>query len=209
MEFLYIAFGWLLGLLGGYATEVVRRRRRSALFRETVLFELFDLQIRLVLVYYNFGLKRGKLSLRDFDWINKTLLDYEGPLLDEALKKLVAKAPKISDEELSAVLKSVARPEQVRSAVKKYSLPCLQSVSDTLHYMKPSVVRELHEILNQINIYNELVDEHRAFFSKTFESGLSKQNYKILEANLSTTEQQLTHAAKTLAERIEKVRCAI
>jgi hypothetical protein len=205
LEIGLIAFGWLLGLLGSVITDSVRDWRRGCRLKKLVNYELCDLKIRLVMIYYLLGTKRGRISSEGFEWYNTRLLSYKGTVIDTELREMSAKVVGLRGEALTKALEALVQPEKTRTSVKKYAIPALRAQLNALVYLKPEIARELAEIVNQLDEYDQLVDQHRMFFEKTFDPGIRLENAEICSKNLNETESMLISFAKDLAERIERV----
>lgn len=205
MELLYIAFGSLLGIAVTSITDFIRDKRKARKFQKVVFLELRDLQIRLSFNHYLIGTKRGKYSLKDIRWVYGIVSEYDGPILDSSFKEQLSILQETEEKTFNKECKKLIRPEEIRSEFKKLYLPTLSSGLNDLAYIKPETARSLVDVLNQLNQLNETIIRHNTYFDKTFESGLTTENYDILSDNLTKAENSLFNSFKFIVEKIDKI----
>lgn len=209
MELLYIFFGWLLGIVGSFLIDYYRTNKIAKRSLDVIGGEIYDLQVRLALVYYLNGSKRSLVDIPGYRWVNNILSDYDGPLLERELSELLKTISAHDDNEIAVALKSQVAPESKRTGLHKYDVPILRSRLSDLIHLNTDTARRLIEIVVELELYNQQVDLYRYWFDKTFDSTISKENYKIVNDNLNTAETTIVWAAMKFAKKIEKLRSSL
>ncbi len=131
MWILYLVLGWLIGIISpGIAEQIRRDHRRRGLVR-SILSELNDLQYMMANVAY---VMRGKLATvtdEFLDWYAPIVAHYDGPDKPKGQEEALAKSRKISEQQRREIDLHI-HGEGRGLALKQYSLPFLQSVSNEL-----------------------------------------------------------------------------
>jgi len=203
-DVLLIVTGWLLGFAGTFLMDRIRDAWQARAFKKTLSLELKDIGVRFALTFANITMRRGTLDREGLNWVNSKLLGYDGLILEGDLKELLIKMSGWSDSDLARGLGHLRKPEEIRSAARKYAIVSLQAGVDKLLFLAPVLARKTLDIVRQINDYNALVDDWQTFLNRTFDP-ISSENYQIASDNLSKAEVMLASSAKRIADRIEAV----
>lgn len=129
----------------------------------------------------------------------------EGPIIDSTFKENLSNLQKSEEKAFNEVYKEQIISEEVRTDFKKLYLPTLESGLSNLTDIEAETARNLVDVLNLLNQLNETIIRHNTFFDKTFEPGLSTENYNLISDNLTRAEESLFYSFKFIVDKIGKI----
>ena len=97
-------------------------------------------------------------------------------------------------------------------AVKKYFLPYIDSIIDKLSIFSGNYQAAILDIVFKLGnylklkTYNEEIDRARFYFDKTYEAGISPENYDRASTESKMCYNHLAKSAKNIAVRIEDLK---
>lgn len=204
LSLLFLFLGWLLGLFGPIIVDEIRRRRKATQIKSSIIIELTELRFKLAFTVYKMAFSFGTWDRPLLEWIKTIVHGYKGTHTDERIEESIDKLLSRSDEDL-AVGDMYGKAISLGAvALKKYNIPLLDANIGALVVLPSDFQNLLIEIKTQIGILNEQVDEAKFFYKKTFDSGISKENYKILQHNIRNTYLQVCQRAKDVADLVTK-----
>ncbi len=193
-----VALGWSLGWLTTPIVNWYERRRTALALAGPLEAELRDLQVRSAMAAHYI---KGKHSLcrDDVQWELDVLVDADDDRARttvHAMREIL----RLSDAQLAVALKDPARVGTATS-LKRLDLPFLNAHVHQIDVFKPRVQSHLLALATEIRIYNEIVDEARAYLSLTFTPGISQANYDKVDGNYKSAEQKCAERLRRIADR--------
>jgi uncharacterized membrane-anchored protein YhcB (DUF1043 family) len=200
-ELLYIALGWLLGLLSHTIVMHIGRKYKKNDLKTAILSDLKNLAVRLAAVYgkidTHFG-TRNKASLEYLKTIYEKYRDKCPQDIIDGLNKLIK-----SDKKNIAAVNAYSKAEEnISLSFRKYSLYFIEAVSGEFSLLPIEFQREILEIRTQLNIYNELVDSTTFFYHSSFNAECMKNNSNIIKSNLENTYKEIQNRCKIITDKI-------
>ena len=202
MSILYLVLGWLIGIISPGIVERIRRERRRRDLVRSILSELTSLQYMMAIVAYRLRCKLATVTDEFLDWFAPIVAHYDGPEKPKGQEERLAKSRKISEQqrrEVDLYIESEGRG----LALKQYSLPFLQSVSNELPICSLDFQRRVLHVKGRLDVFNQHVSFLQTLFMKTFEVPDSK--YEKVTTNLSEGYSQLAEFAEDIANAIGEI----
>ena len=202
MNILYVALGWVLGIMSTVVVDLIRREHRRRDLMRSIVSELVDLQYMMAVVAYLMRRKDATIDDKFLDWLNPILARYDGPWKLEKLKEALAKSRELPEEQRRQIhLHMIA--EERGSALKQYSLPFLESVSNELPLCSLDFQRRVLHVKGSLDLFNQHVSFLQAQFMKTF--AVADKNHEAVRTNLSDGYSQLAGTAVGIADAISEI----
>ncbi len=202
MSILYLVLGWLIGIISPGLVEQIRRAHRRRDLVRSILSELTSLQYMMAMVAYVMRGKDATLTDEFLDWLAPIVARYDGPDKFKGLEEALAKSRKISEEQRREFY-LLKHGEGRGSALKQYSLPFLQSVSNELPICSLDFQRRVLHVIGRLDLFNQHVSFLQAQYMKTFE--VTDSNYEAVTTNLREGYSKLAQAAEDIANAIAEI----
>lgn len=203
-KLLLIVFGWLLGLLAPIISFLILDKRKSKRINASIRIELIELKHRLAMSAYTLKMGYGNFDHEFLRWLKKHISSYQGINKRENLGNFVDTCLNMTAENLEQFILSQRDPTKGKS-VKYARIPFLEANLSELKSFTGEEQSLLLEILQHINIHNDLVDEARDYFYKTFEESIKDVNRQIVQSSLNEKYGQLGDRCHTIVDLIEKL----
>jgi hypothetical protein len=149
---------------------------------------------------------RGKLATvtdEFLDWIAPIVARYDGPEKPKGLEKRLAESRKISEQQRGVMDLYIGSSKGLGVALKQYSLPFLQSVSNELPICSLDFQRRVLHVKGRLDVFNQHTSFLQAQFNKTFE--VTDGDYESVTTNLSEGYSQLAAIAEGIANAIAEI----
>jgi len=204
-KFAFIAFGWLLGLLGPIILDANRRKRENALGRVAILSELTELAGVLSTAAYGAHMRLGTVDRAFLEWLKSTLELYATtPRLQEFIPRIRTQLS-WTDEEISSVAQYMSRDDGKGTMLQHYPVPLLDARVSALWSFETSFQRQLLDIRRNMTILDDVVDRSRKYFDMTF-TQLEGNNYQLVAGNLTQTYELYVERAIIIVEQIKVIK---
>jgi len=184
-----VLLGWLLGILGQRPIIYIQQSFKKPAVKKGIIAELQDLRYRLAYTSYVLLDRTGYIDKKYLQWIYPIIQSYKGYYTYLGLADTVAKILEIKDDELEAAMKTMKSSADLKQGltVRKFSYPFIDANYGDLHMFDIGFQKNILEIREQIKNINDEIDNARFYFTKTFDSGLSKGNAIIVKKNLESS----------------------
>mgnify|MGYP000049544883 CR=1 FL=1 len=202
MSILYLVLGWLIGIISPGIVERIRRAHRRRDLVRSILSELTSLQYMMAFVAYVMRGKLARVTDEFLDWFAPIAAGYDGPEKPEGQEEKVAKIRKISQQQRREVDLQFER-EGRGLALKQYSPPFLQSVSNELPICSLDFQRRVLHVIGRLDLFNQHVSFLQAQEMKTHE--VADRHYEAITTNLSEGYSHLAKFAEGIANAIAEI----
>jgi hypothetical protein len=204
-QFVYIAFGWLLGLVSPVIVESIKSKFRSREVIKAIRVELEDVQFRLAVTSFLLIQNYGNLNREFLLWIQRIVDKYRGNEPSDNLKNLIARFVATDDSLLSHLAAQFKAKEGVGSNLKTYRVSFLEMhLADVANLSVPAQ-RRIHEFRNQLDILNQEIQRAIEYMRMTFNSSLSEENHQIVKVDLEKGYLNIQSRCKAICDRIDAV----
>lgn len=203
MSIIYLILGWLSGII---SPEIVVRFRRAQRRRDlvrSILSELTSLQFLMAIVAYVMRGKDATLTDEFLDWLTPIVARYDGPEKPKGLEERLAESRKISEQQRRVMDLYIDSSKGGGVALKQYSLPFLQSVSNELPIFSLDFQRRVLHVKARLDLFNQHTSFVQAQFNKTFE--VTGSNHEAVTTNLREGYSQLGAFAEDIANAIAEI----
>lgn len=205
-EFLYILFGWTLGLLGPIITEKIKHKLAEKKIKKAIRSELCDFQYKMASVVFLLNQRYGKLSKDLLKWLLPIYKNYKGLYPVSPTISVIEKSISIDEEQLRLINEEGKKESEMGLLVKIYYLSYTESKIAELSIFSEKYQAAILDIVNNLKIFNADVEYARFFFNKTYETGISPANYARANEAVHNCYHHLGDEAKIIAERIESLK---
>ena len=197
-QFIYIIFGWLLGLLAPSIVERIRRLYRTNDLIDAINAELHEHTYLMAIVAYQLNKYSGKLTDEFLDWFESIVTNYKG------------EEPSKSIEEIIPLLREIPQAKRYDEfhpngddgkgvGLMEYNLPLLNIHLNEIALLPIKSQTSLLRILKKQGLYNQRVVFLKQQLEKTF-SPLSDTNHEIVLKTLKAGYLDLAKDSKKIAE---------
>ena len=133
-------------------------------------------------------------------------LNYDRVHASDTPLKAVDGMLSLSDEEFAAtVQENKARRLGLGLSLKKYSAPFLDSKLGQLSLLNVDLQARLLEVRAQLSMFNEEVEQARAYFKMTFDKSADEINHEVAIKNLNGCYLIAAKTAQRIAKHIGKI----
>lgn len=197
---LFVALGWLAGILSSLVLEWNRERRIAKSLRTALLFELAEFRFRMAGVAFMLGARSGTFTPDRISWLIGEFESYKGFASPKDVLEAL-RAMQEHPEEAQRVAKHfAAQASQASPGLKKYPTPALDAAVAAVSLFKPAEQRQILELRTLVSNLESATDEAWRFFEKTFDSSLTANDRRRIDVNLETAYAQ----SAQICERIAK-----
>jgi len=200
----FLILGWLFGLLSPVIVDEIRRRRQAAQIRSAILVELTEVRLKLASTAFMMAMRYGTWDRPMLEWIKSIFDLYSGPYADPEIIRVTTEMLSHPDADLSAIAKHGKAPLHKALSLRKYITPVLDSQVANVVIFSSGTQNLLIEIRTQLAFLNEIVEQAKFFYQKSFDSGLSPKNYQIIQDNLNDGYHKLGEKARSVADLVTK-----
>jgi hypothetical protein len=201
---LFLLLGWLFGLLSPIIIDEIRRRRSLKQAKIAILSELTEVHFKLASTAYIIAKSFGKWDRKFLIWLKAIMDSYTGQYADQGINKHINELLALSDKELAKTAKLAKAHAFKALALKEFQTPVLDTQIRTLSMFSSDLQNLLIEIKAQVGLLNQHIELSHFYFQKTFDSGLSPLNYKIIDKNLKDAYIQACEKIKDIADLITR-----
>ena len=202
MSILYLILGWLSGIISPGIVERIRRAHRRRDLVRSILSELTSLQYMMAVVAYRLRSKLATVTDEFLDWFAPIVAHYDGPEKPKGQEDRLAESRTISEQQRREIDLQIQR-EGRGLALKQYSLPFLQSVSNELPICSLDFQRRVLHVIGRLDLFNQHVSFLQAQYMKTFE--VPDSSYEAVTTNLSEGYSRLAEDAEDIANTIAEI----
>jgi hypothetical protein len=196
---IFLIIGWGLGILQIMITDKKERNRKIKDTASNLLVEFKEVMPRLVSAFYSLNNSLGILKKEHIDWISQKILKY--PLKVEKITEFINKLSSLSDEEVRSFSRYTMEQEEIAKSVKKFYMPILKYSLESITYLDYQT--KIIEINKNFEWLNEEIENSNIFFQRTFEPGLTTDNYTRININFNKSLINITKLFKTIADCID------
>lgn len=201
---IYTLFGWVLGVLGTLILERLKRRRVKKDFVKSVCAQFKEVVPRLAGTYYSMKSNLGELDRDVLNWI-KSVRSQGYQFLEDKTVEGIDKFLELDDEQIRDLNQLIKQKTPKVSSLRKHNVPLLQENISSISLLDSNLQHSLLDIRTKVNWLNEIVDQHNFFFEKTFDSGISDENWKIIDSNIRNGYEQLGKWCRRISELIMEI----
>lgn len=201
---IYTLFGWVLGVLGTLILERLKRRRAKKDFVKSVWAQFREVVPRLAGTYYSMKYNLGELDRDVLKWI-KSVRSQGYQFLEEKTVEGIDKFLELDDEQIRGLNELIKQKPPKVSSLRKFGVPLLQENISSILLLDSKLQHSLLDIRTKVNWLNEIVDQHNFFFEKTFDSGISDDNWKIIDSNIRNGYEQMGRWCRRISELIMEI----
>ncbi len=201
-KLLFLALGWLLGLLAPIIVDSIRRRRENTLGRSAILNELTELAGILATAAYRARMKTGTVDRAFLEWLIVILeSDARTSIHKEFVTNLRTQLT-WTDEQIHAVAQHMSADDGKGMMLQHYPVPLLDARVSALWSFDTSLQRQLLEIRRNVAILDDIVDRSRKYFDMTF-TKLEGKNYELVTGNLTQSYDLYAERAMIVVDQIK------
>ncbi len=203
-KLLFLALGWLLGMLGPVVTDAIKRRRENAQVKLALAAELREVSYKLALANYLVNIHFGTVDRAYLQWFQGATANYKGPSFTETTQPSVEMQLALPEAQLAALVRAQTAKRGTNIVTQKVIVPLLDARVSSLWYLENRVQVLLLDIRSNINLLNELVDQARYYNGLTF-GKLEGENYEVVVGNLEGCHRQYAERAKRIVTKIDEL----
>lgn len=197
---LYVALGWLAGILSSLVLEWNRDHRVTKSLRKALLFELAEFRFRMAGVVFMLGTRSGTLTPERIAWLIGEFESYKGFASPKDVLDALRAMQEHPQEAQAVAKRFAAQASQGSPGLKKYPTPALDAAVGSVSLFKPQEQRQILEMRTLVSNLESATDEAWKFFEKTFDGSLTANDRQRIDVNLETAYAQ----AAQICERIAK-----
>ena len=202
-EFLYITFGWLLGLLGNPVITKIENHYKRKNIKVGIFSELEILCVRLAASCYRIQMHLGTRNKESIIWIKTIYRKYRTGCPEDVIEAL-DKMLKVPDEQFNAFVEQTKAETDVGLKLKTFSMPFTESVMGQLGIFKSEFQRKIFEVVAQVNILNEDIETATFYHRLTFDASSATNNMNIIKGNLTVSYNDIVDRCKIIVNKIEE-----
>jgi hypothetical protein len=201
---IYIVLGFVLGLFGNLILERIKRKWLRKDFVKALYAQFKELAPKLAGNYLILKINLGEMDRDALNWI-KSVKSQGYQFLEDKTVEAIDKFLKLNDDEIRVVNQLTKQKPPKASFIKKFNLPVLEENISSISLLDSNLQHSLLDIKTKINWLNEIVERHNFFFEKTFDSGISRENWEIIDSNIREGYAQLGKLCRNISELIMKL----
>lgn len=205
---LFLFLGWLLATLSPVIADAVRRRREVRETKGALFSELAELKYRFAIVVHLVESEYGRLDRGLLNWLLPIVAEYNGPLPQEGLAKVIEQMTTFSDEQIAALAAQRKAGPGKALSLKRYPAPFLESRLKVLTWLPDDVQRLMIEIHTQLSVIDSELENIQFYFRLTFDGALDAGNRALVNANLASGYMNYSKTARNIVQRIQELESA-
>jgi len=201
---IYTVLGFVLGLFGNLILERIKRKWLRKDFVNALYAQFKELVPKLAGNYLILKIDLGEMDRDALNWI-KSVKSQGYQFLEDKTVEAIDKFLKLNDDQIRVVNQLNKQKPPKASFIKKFNLPVLDENISSISLLDSDLQYSLLDIKTKINWLNEIVERHNFFFEKTFDSGISRENWEIIDSNIREGYAQLGKWCRNTSELIMKL----
>ncbi len=199
MEFVYIGFGWLLGLLAPATTKRIADHYEKQNLEKIILNDIKDLKKRLGGIPYLVYPKHGKLNQEIFNWIkSNSSIDF-----DTGLTQLAEQG--LTETQIINHLNTIGQQDVTTTYFKKVNLFATDSHLTKLSLIENNLMEKILEIKFHVQALNEDIDSFRDDLKMTFMPGITPQNHIIVSVEIDKKSLMIAKKSMFIVDKINEI----
>ena len=204
LDNIFFAFiGWLAGILSPILVDLAREHRETEHLKKGILADLTEAQLICAVSFFLVRARLGKLDRHDLTWVHVILVRHGAASDYQNILKVLEGVLKLPDEKLLMGLQNFRSQPGMGLTIRRLETPFLQSHLGKLATFGPLYQRRILDISRRVRIFNEIGDDAKYYFRKTFESNISADNYARVNTNYDGCCTQIAEQAKSIADLIQ------
>ena len=204
MEIAYIILGWLFGILSPSVIRKISNQHKKKKIENIILVDLKDVKKRLAMLQFNIFLRYGKLTKKGFEWTKDQMKVYRKSEIDFNYQEQYEKITKTEDN-LNDFLElgdKQGLKEKISFGTNSIRMNIGESKLFNLELLDDEFLENLFEIKFKINMFNDEVKNVEWFVRKTFDSGVSSDNYSIILMEIERKNLLLANQSISIVDKI-------
>lgn len=203
-KLLFLALGWLLGLLGPVIVDAIKRKRENTQGQAAIHAELKDVSHKLALASQFIYMRKGTVDRNHLEWFKGHLEGYSSLEDMASLLESVKLQLSWTDKELEGYARRTSGQSGKGIALQKYAVPLLDSRVNALWSFSTTLQRHLLQIRTDIGLLNDIVERSRHFSNMTF-SKLEGNNHALVLENIDQCNDLYFERAKRVVDQIQNL----
>jgi hypothetical protein len=199
MEFIYIGFGWLLGLLAPALTKRITDYYERKNLEKIVFNDLKDLKKRLTPIVYLVYPKYGKFDKTVFDWLKKN----SDSDFNDGLKRFIELG--WTEAQMIEHINAVGLQKNSSTYFKKVNLFAADSHLIKFGLIDDFLVEKILEIKFHVHAFNEDIDSFRDDLKMTFLPGVTVENHRIVSAEINKKSIMIAEKSMFMVDKINEI----
>ena len=204
-NFIYILFGWLLGLLSPVIVDKIKSEYNKKEFFKAVCTELYDLQYRIAIVSFLLGQRFGTLDNDFLIWIQPYIRDYTGNEPNKSVAKLIDSLIKAEGDEFNNIIQHMRSDGESGLGLKTYSTGFLESNISLISNLPIELQGKIHEFRNHLNILNQEIESATENLRMTFDSSITDRNHERVTNDLLYKYSYLQGVSQRVVDKLQAV----
>lgn len=199
MEFIYIGFGWLLGLLAPAITKRISDQYDKKNLENIIFNDLKDLKKRLSPIPYLVYPKYGRLNQDIFDWIKN---NSDGDFF-AGLEQFIEQG--LTEAQVINYLNTTGQQNNTATYFKKMNLFATDSHLTKLSLIEKGAMEKILEIKFHVQALNEDIDNFRDHINMTFMPGITPENHRIVSSEIDNRSLMIAKKSMFIVDKINEI----
>lgn len=205
IDFLKIAFGWVLGLLSSNIVEWQKHRRRQKKLTASINAEMRELKHRMAWVAMTIRMNRGTVDANFLDWLEPIIRNYEGPERTAELDELVSNLQAVRAALLEHPNVAQPRRENIGVALKEFTAPLLAAHMSEISESPVAFQSATLKVKAHLDLFNQAVAYMDKQERRTFDLSIIGNNREAVMANIEQGYTDLEKRARAIADAISQI----
>lgn len=203
MKFIYIIFGWFLGILSTFVIDFIKNKNKRNELTNGILVELNDIRYRLACNVFLVASKSGTLNSEIALWLKKVFGEYKDTYDDKKLFDAIEHLATLSDEEIETEFSTlrIVTPPDMSNRFNEISLPFLNSRLGDLSLLDTKTQQNILDIKARLDLLNEEIRFYMYCFQKTWEIS-ETENYDRVVSNSDISRAGIGRWSRQVADKI-------
>ncbi len=203
-----LLLGWLLGTFSPVMAALLHRPFARASLRKALSSELHDLRFRLSVIVFQIADRLGTFDRELLEWVRTAMPDEraQGEEVENVraiLDGLLAVTPAELDQTIQA--RQAQSQQQILQGVglslKRILHPIMDANAGKMELLSMDLQYRLSEIRARAAAFNEEVALSRFYFEKTFDAGITPENYGIIRQGFLNNLGNVQRFGRMLADQ--------
>lgn len=184
-NYIFLILGWLLGLLGTYIIDHLKKRTKKKEVKKGIMNEIKRIRAILVGNAVSLTMKFGNYNKAIISLIYENIDDFSDEIGFEKFKELIEKYIQLDDEQLKLISTNYQNTKTTDAVnLKSVKHPYIDANISLISLFDQKFQRFITRFIASINQFNEEIYQSRFYYEKTFDISIGKENHKIIQANL-------------------------
>lgn len=199
VQIIYIALGWLLGVLSPSIVKKISEKTEKANLEKIIFNDLKELKKRLAPISFKVYPKYGKLNKETFDWLKIN----SGIDFTEGLE--IAAKEGLNEEEMLNYINTKGIQKNTLAYFKKMHLFATDSHLMNFGLIDSSLMERVLEIRFYIEAFNEDIDSFREHLKMTFMPGITDNNHRIVSQEIENKSLDIAKKSMYIVDKINDI----